>query len=53
VPIAARDGERRVISAAEVLLVTAFANIGSSLGTFYSFPKILLPLLKGAFGGLV
>lgn len=36
-----------------VLLVTAFANIGSSLGTFYSFPKILLPLLKGAFGGLV
>lgn len=37
----------------KVLLVTAFANIGSSLGTFYSFPKILLPLLKGAFGGLV
>jgi pheromone shutdown-related protein TraB len=29
-----------------VLLVTAVANIGSSLGTFVSFPKVLFPLLK-------
>lgn len=34
----------------KVLLVTAFANIGSSLGTFVSFPKVLLPLIKSLLG---
>jgi pheromone shutdown-related protein TraB len=34
----------------KVLLVTAFANIGSSLGTFVSFPKILLPLVRTILG---
>ncbi len=29
-----------------VLLVTAFANVGSMLGTFISFPTIIIPLLE-------
>jgi pheromone shutdown-related protein TraB len=35
----------------KVLLVTAFANLGSSLGTLVSFPRVLLPLLRGVLGG--
>ncbi len=35
----------------KVLLVTAFANIGSSLGTFISIPKVVLPLMKRLIGG--
>jgi pheromone shutdown-related protein TraB len=33
-----------------VLLVTALANIGSMLGTFVSFPTIILPLYRSLFG---
>jgi len=38
-------------NAFRVLLVTAFANIGSMLGTFISFPTIILPLLRKILGG--
>jgi|Deesub1362A_J573_1020465.scaffolds.fasta_scaffold00094_79 pheromone shutdown-related protein TraB len=34
----------------KVLLVTAFANLGSSLGTLVSFQKIMLPLIKNLLG---
>jgi len=34
----------------KVLLVTAFANIGSSLGTFISIPQVVLPLMKRVWG---
>ncbi len=34
----------------KVLLVTAFANIGSMIGTFISFPTIILPLIKSLIG---
>ncbi|MEE8167337.1 MAG: TraB/GumN family protein [Candidatus Hydrothermarchaeales archaeon] len=34
-----------------VLLVTAFANLGSLIGTFISFPTIILPMLRSVFGG--
>jgi pheromone shutdown-related protein TraB len=34
----------------KVLLVTAVANIGSSLGTLVSIPKVILPLVKSIFG---
>lgn len=30
----------------KVLLVVAFANLGSSIGTFVSFPKVILPLIR-------
>ncbi|MFQ6136033.1 MAG: TraB/GumN family protein [Candidatus Hydrothermarchaeales archaeon] len=33
----------------KVLLVVAFANIGSSMGTFISIPKVILPLIKSIF----
>jgi pheromone shutdown-related protein TraB len=33
-----------------VLLVTALANLGSMLGTFISFPTIILPLYQKVFG---
>ncbi len=44
-------GELIKNKAFRVLLVTAFANIGSMLGTFISFPTIILPLLRKIFGG--
>lgn len=34
----------------KVLLVTVAANIGSSLGTFISIPKVILPLVRSIFG---
>ncbi len=37
-------------NAFRVLLVTAFANIGSTIGTFISFPTIVLPLIKSLIG---
>ncbi len=37
-------------SAFRVLLVTALANLGSMLGTFISFPTIILPLYQKIFG---
>jgi pheromone shutdown-related protein TraB len=33
-----------------VLLVTALANIGSTIGTFTFIPRVLVPLLEGAVG---
>lgn len=33
----------------KVLLVVAFANIGSSIGTFVSIPKVILPLIRSIF----
>lgn len=33
----------------KVLLVTAFANIGSSIGTFVFIPKVILPLIRSIF----
>ena len=33
----------------KVLLVAAFANIGSSIGTFVSLPKVILPLIRSIF----
>ncbi len=33
----------------KVLLVVAFANIGSSIGTFVSLPKVILPLIRSIF----
>ncbi|MFQ5974999.1 MAG: TraB/GumN family protein [Candidatus Hydrothermarchaeales archaeon] len=33
----------------KVLLVAAFANIGSILGTFISIPKVIVPLIKSIF----
>ncbi len=41
--------ELRKNSAFRVLLVTAFANIGSMIGTFVFIPKVLLPMLKNLF----
>lgn len=37
-------------NAFKVLLVTALANLGSMLGTFVSFPTIILPLYRSIFG---
>jgi len=37
-------------SAFRVLLVTALANLGSMVGTFVSFPTIILPLYRSIFG---
>lgn len=37
-------------SAFKVILVTAFANIGSMLGTVISFPTIIYPLIKSIAG---
>lgn len=37
-------------NAFKVLLVTALANLGSMLGTFVSFPTIILPLYRSLIG---
>ncbi len=43
-------GELLGNKAFRVLLVTALANLGSMLGTFISFPTIILPLYQKVFG---
>ncbi len=43
-------GELRKNKAFKVLLVTIFANIGSSIGTFIFIPNVLLPMIKSVFG---
>jgi len=43
-------GELRRNNAFKVLLVTAFANIGSSIGTLVFLPNVLLPLIKSMLG---
>jgi pheromone shutdown-related protein TraB len=43
-------GELRKNNAFKVLLVTAFANIGSSIGTLAFIPNVLVPLIKNMFG---
>ncbi|NOZ58503.1 MAG: TraB/GumN family protein [Euryarchaeota archaeon] len=47
---AASTGELFRNRAFRVLLVTAFANLGSMLGTAISFPTIILPLYQKIFG---
>lgn len=42
--------ELRRNKAFKVLLVTVFANIGSSIGTLAFVPNVLLPLIKSMFG---
>jgi pheromone shutdown-related protein TraB len=42
--------ELRKNNAFKVLLVTAFANIGSSIGTLAFIPNVLVPLIKSMFG---
>ena len=42
--------ELRKNNAFKVVLVTAFANIGSSIGTLAFIPNVLLPLVKNIFG---
>ena len=42
--------ELRKNNAFKVILVTAFANIGSSIGTLVFIPNVLLPLVKSMFG---
>ncbi len=42
--------ELRKNNAFRVLMVTAFANIGSSIGTLAFIPKVLVPLVKSMFG---
>lgn len=42
--------ELRRNNAFKVLLVTAFANIGSSIGTLVFIPNVLLPLIKSMLG---
>jgi pheromone shutdown-related protein TraB len=42
--------ERRRNNAFKVILVTAFANIGSSIGTLAFIPNVLLPLIKSMLG---
>jgi pheromone shutdown-related protein TraB len=42
--------ELRKNNAFRVLMVTAFANIGSSIGTLAFIPKVLVPLVKSIFG---
>ncbi len=37
-------------NAFRVLLVTALANIGSTIGTFTFIPNVLVPMLRGAMG---
>ncbi len=43
-------GELRRNKAFKVLLVTVFANIGSSIGTLAFIPNVLLPLIRSIFG---
>lgn len=43
-------GELRKNKAFKVLLVTIFANIGSSIGTLVFLPNVLLPMIKSVFG---
>ncbi|MEE9474719.1 MAG: TraB/GumN family protein [Candidatus Hydrothermarchaeaceae archaeon] len=43
-------GELRRNKAFKVLLVTVFANIGSSIGTLAFIPNVLLPLIKSILG---
>ncbi len=43
-------GELRKNNAFKVLLVTAFANIGSSIGTLAFIPNVLVPLIKNMLG---
>jgi pheromone shutdown-related protein TraB len=42
--------ELRKNNAFKVVLVTAFANIGSSIGTLVFIPNVLVPLVKSMFG---
>jgi pheromone shutdown protein TraB len=35
-------------NAFKVLLVTALANLGSTIGTFTFIPRVLVPMLEGA-----
>ncbi len=42
--------ELRKNNAFKVILVTAFANIGSSIGTLAFIPNVLVPMIKSMFG---